>query len=35
MDKLEILTNNTEEIVTIDELKNVLTKSKPRGYIGF
>ncbi|UCH71632.1 MAG: tyrosine--tRNA ligase [Thermoplasmatales archaeon] len=35
MDKLEQLTANAEEIVTIDELKTVLNKDKPRGYIGF
>ncbi len=35
MDKLERLTANTEEIVTIEELKSVLKKGKPRGYIGF
>ncbi|UCF12031.1 MAG: tyrosine--tRNA ligase [Thermoplasmatales archaeon] len=35
MDKLQILTNNVEEIVTIEELKNVLNKKKPKAYIGF
>jgi len=35
MDKLEKLTANAEEVVTIDELKSVLQKDKPRGYIGF
>ena len=35
MDKLETLTDNTVEVVTKDELKNVLQKSKPRAYIGF
>ena len=35
MDKLEILTRNTSEVVTYDELKNVLNKPKPRAYIGF
>jgi len=35
MDKLQILTNNVEEIVTIEELKNVLNKEKPKAYIGF
>jgi len=35
MDKLERLTANTEEIVTIEELKSVLIKDKPKGYIGF
>ena len=35
MDKLGVLTANTEEVVTIDELKTVLTKDKPKAYIGF
>ena len=35
MDELEIITANTEEIVTIEELKKVLGKDKPKGYIGF
>ena len=35
MDKLQILTNNIEEIVTDEELKNVLNKEKPKAYIGF
>ena len=35
MDKLEKVTNNTTEIVTIEELKGVLGKDKPRAYIGF
>ncbi len=35
MDKFEIITSNTEEIITEDELKKVLQKDKPRGYIGF
>ena len=35
MGKLETLTSNSEEIVTIDELKEVLKKGKPKGYIGF
>ena len=35
MDKLERLTANTEEIVTIEELKSVIIKDKPKGYIGF
>ena len=35
MDKLERLTVNTEEIVTIEELKTVLNKDKPKAYIGF
>ncbi|MGF3554277.1 MAG: tyrosine--tRNA ligase [Thermoplasmatota archaeon] len=35
MDKLEKLLSNTVEVVTIDELKEVLKKEKPRAYIGF
>ena len=35
MEKIDRITGNTEEIVTIEELKNVLGKSKPKGYIGF
>ena len=35
MDKFEKITANIEEIVTPEELKNALTKDKPRGYIGF
>ena len=35
MEKLERLTSNTEEVVTIEELKTVLDKSKPKAYIGF
>lgn len=35
MDKLEKLTANAQEIVTIEELKNVLEKEKPKAYIGF
>ncbi|MCX6667339.1 MAG: tyrosine--tRNA ligase [Euryarchaeota archaeon] len=35
MDKLEKITANAEEIVTVEELKAVLSKSKPKGYIGF
>ena len=35
MDKVERITSNIEEIVTVDELKTVLGKSKPKGYIGF
>jgi tyrosyl-tRNA synthetase len=35
MDKLERLTANLEEIVTIEELKSVLNKDKPKAYIGF
>jgi tyrosyl-tRNA synthetase len=35
MDKLERLTANTEEVVTIEELKNVFNKPHPKAYIGF
>jgi len=35
MEKLERLTANTEEVVTIDELKTVLNKPNPKAYIGF
>ncbi len=35
MGKLETIISNTEEIVTIEELKTVLQKNKPKGYIGF
>lgn len=35
MDKLEKLTANTEEIVTVEELKNILNKPKPKAYQGF
>ena len=35
MDKLEKLTSNTQEIVTIAELKKILNKDKLKGYIGF
>ena len=35
MGKLETLTANTEEIVTVEELKTVLGKSKPKAYQGF
>jgi tyrosyl-tRNA synthetase len=35
MDKLETITKNAEEIVTIEELKQVLKKDKPKAYIGF
>ncbi len=35
MDKLQILTNNVEEVVTNEELKIVLSKKKPKAYIGF
>ncbi|MEM2137449.1 MAG: tyrosine--tRNA ligase [Candidatus Methanomethylicia archaeon] len=35
MDKLEKLLRNTIEVVTREELKNVLEKSEPKAYIGF
>jgi len=35
MDKIEKLTSNTEEIVTLEELKRVVDKKKPKAYIGF
>jgi tyrosyl-tRNA synthetase len=35
MDKIVILKRNTEEVITTDELKAVLKKDKPKGYIGF
>jgi tyrosyl-tRNA synthetase len=35
MGSLDKLTKNTEEIVTLDELKKAVNKDKPRGYIGF
>ncbi len=35
MDKLERLTTNTEEVVTVEELKNALDKPRPKAYIGF
>ena len=35
MDRLERLSEHSEEIVTIDELKSILNKDKPKGYIGF
>ena len=35
MDKLERLTSNTEEVVTIEEIKTILNKDKPKAYIGF
>jgi len=35
MEKLERLTSNTEEVVTIEELKTVLNKPNPKAYIGF
>jgi len=35
MNNLERITSNTEETVTIEELKTVLEKTKPKAYIGF
>jgi len=35
MDKLEKIISNTQEVVVIDELKEVLKKDRPKGYIGF
>lgn len=35
MEKLERLIANTEEVVTIEELKTVLNKPNPKAYIGF
>jgi len=35
MSRLELLTSNIEEIVTIEELKTILEKSRPKAYIGF
>jgi tyrosyl-tRNA synthetase len=35
MEKLDLLTANTSEVVTVEELNVVLQKSKPKGYIGF
>ncbi len=35
MDKIKRLTYNTEEIVTIEELKQVINKKNPKAYIGF
>jgi len=35
MGKLERLTANIQEIVTLEELKKALKKDKPKGYIGF
>jgi len=35
MVSLDKLTKNTEEIVTLNELKKAVNKNKPRGYIGF
>ena len=35
MNFIEKITSNTEETITIEELKNVLNKPKPKAYIGF
>jgi tyrosyl-tRNA synthetase len=35
MEKLERLIANTEEVITIEELKTVLNKPNPKAYIGF
>jgi len=35
MNNIETLTKNTQETVTTQELKTVLTKTKPKAYIGF
>ncbi len=36
MDKLELVIRNTEEIVTVDELKGLLeNKQRPRAYVGY
>jgi len=35
MNNLEKITSNTEETITIEELKSVLEKTKPKAYIGF
>jgi tyrosyl-tRNA synthetase len=35
MDNLGKIMSNTEEIITIDELKSILEKPKPKAYIGF
>ena len=35
MEKLDRIMRNTEEVVTSDELKNVLEKQNPKAYIGF
>lgn len=35
MDKVQILTNNAEETVTLEELTTVVSKEKPKAYIGF
>jgi len=35
MTSLDCIVQNTQEVVTLEELKYVLQKDKPRGYIGF
>jgi len=35
MEKLEQLTANTEEVITLEELKAILEKPRPKAYIGF
>jgi tyrosyl-tRNA synthetase len=35
MEKLDRLTANTEEVITLEELRQVFTKSNPKAYIGF
>ncbi|HEC87261.1 MAG TPA: tyrosine--tRNA ligase, partial [Thermoplasmatales archaeon] len=35
MDKIRLLSRNTEEIVTLEELETVVDKQKPKAYIGF
>jgi len=35
MDTLGRIIQNTQEVVTLDEMKSVIQKNKPRGYIGF
>jgi tyrosyl-tRNA synthetase len=35
MDKLTKIISNTEETITIEELKKILEKPNPKGYIGF
>lgn len=35
MDKIRLLTSNTEEIVTLEELEAVVDKQMPKAYIGF
>ena len=35
MDRLDVLVSNAQEVVTVEELKEVLKKPKPKAYIGF